>query len=155
MEWLQIWHIWAIVALLCVILEIFTAGFAVICFSFGAAGAAVCAACGLSLAWQIAAFSLFTALAFVLVRPFVIKHFYSKEEVKTNADAIIGRVGRVSEKIDNHKNTGRVALDGDDWKARALNDELINIGTQVEILSRESIILTVKPVKKTEENNIN
>lgn len=148
MEWLQAWHVWAIVALLCVIVEIFTVGFAVICFSFGAVGAAVCAACGLSVAWQIAAFSVFTALAFIFVRPFVLKHFYPAKEVRTNADAIIGKTGRVSEEIDAQKGTGRVAIDGDDWKAVALGDEVIAVGSKVEIVGRDSIILTVKPLPK-------
>lgn len=142
---LSVWHIWAIVALLCVILEIFTAGFAVMCFSFGAAAAAICAACDLDLVWQLVAFSVVTALAFVFVRPFVLKHLTKpKDEVKTNSDAIIGRVARVSEKIDDAANTGRVAIDGDDWKAVSQDGEVLEVGTQVRIVSRESIILTVK-----------
>ncbi len=141
------WYIWLIVAIVCVIVEIFTSGFAVICFSFGAAGAAVCAACGLSFAWQLAALTLFSALAFVFVRPFIIKHLYTKKEVKTNADALIGRTARVTEEVNVAQNTGRVAIDGDDWKAVAQNaEDVIPVGQQVEIVSRESIILIVSPL---------
>jgi membrane protein implicated in regulation of membrane protease activity len=63
-----------------------------------------------------------------------------KEDVRTNADAIIGRTAIVSEEI-KAGSFGRVALDGDDWKATATTD--IAKGEQVEIISRESIILTV------------
>lgn len=151
---IQTWLLWAILALVCIIVEIFTVGFAIMCFSFGAVAAAICAACGLGVAWQIVAFSVFTALAFLVVRPFVLKHFYSKNDVKTNADALIGRTARISEEINHTKNTGRVAVDGDDWKAVALNDAVLPVGEQVEIVSRNSIILTVKPIKPVDAENV-
>ena len=146
---LELWHIWALVALFFVILEIFTSGFAVMCFSFGAIGSAICAACGLSMLWQLIVFAVVTALAFVFVRPLVIKMFFKGNEVKTNADAIIGRKARVSERIDNAANTGRVAIDGDDWKAVSADGQTIEIGETVEIISRDSIILTVKKIINT------
>ena len=146
---ISVWLIWALVAVACVIVEIFTVGFAVVCFAFGAVAASVCAACNLALWWQIAAFALFTALAFIFVRPFVLKQFYSKTDVKTNADAIIGKTARVSEEINNDEGKGRVALDGDDWRAVAENNDIVPVGTKVEIISRDSIILTVRAVNTT------
>ena len=150
---ISVWLIWALVAVVCVIVEIFTVGFAVVCFAFGAVAASVCAACGLALWWQIAAFVVFTSLAFIFVRPFVLKRLYSKTDVKTNADALIGRIGRVSEQIDNAEGKGRVAVDGDDWKAVAENDEIIGVGQKVEIVSRDSIVLTVRPVVSIKDND--
>lgn len=142
---MAVWHIWAIVALLFLIIEIFTTGFAVACFSFGALASAVCAACDLSLTWQILAFAVISGIAFVTVRPLIIKFFFKPEnEVVTNADAIIGRDARVSEKIDPASGSGRVAIDGDDWKAVSEDGSLIEVGTIVEIVSRDSIVLTVK-----------
>ncbi len=141
---ISVWLIWALVAIACVIVEIFTVGFAVVCFAFGAVAASVCAACGLALGWQIAAFVVFTALAFLLVRPFVLKRFYSGTDVKTNADALIGKTARVSELIDAAAGTGRVAIDGDDWRAVAINNEVIQVGTKVEVVGRDSIVLTVR-----------
>ena len=143
---MDIWLIWALVAVACVIIEIFTVGFAVMCFAFGAVASSICAACGLAVGWQIGAFVVFTTLAFLFVRPFVLKQFYSKTDVKTNADALIGRMARVSEEINNAEGKGRVAVDGDDWKAVGESDEIIPVGSKVEIVSRDSIILTVRPV---------
>ena len=143
---LELWHVWCIAALVFIIVEIFTAGFAVMCFSFGAIAAAILAACGIGIWWQLFAFALVSALSLVFVRPFVLKTFYKQTTVKTNTDAIIGRTARVSETIDNEAGTGRVAIDGDDWKAVGATEEVLPLGTKVEIISRESIILTVKKI---------
>lgn len=142
---IPVWSIWLIVAVAFVILEVFTAGFAVMCFSFGAIAAAIVAACGGGLVWQTLAFSILTALAFIFVRPMVIRLFHKNApEVKTNADALIGRRVRVCEKIDAAVNSGRVALDGDEWKAITQDGSVIEVGETVEIVSRDSIILTVR-----------
>lgn len=142
---MAVWQIWAIIALAFVILEIFTTGFAVMCFSFGGVAAAIAAACDATLAWQIVWFCIFSALAFVTIRPLVMKTFF-KKEVKTNADALAGRQGRVTEEIDNEKGTGRVAVDGDDWKAVSQDGEIIAKGDRVEIIKLDSVIVTVKKV---------
>ncbi|MCQ2185622.1 MAG: NfeD family protein [Bacteroidales bacterium] len=139
---MEIWHIWVIVALVFMILEVFTTGFAIACLSFGCLASAICSACGLAFGWQILAFALLSGLAFVTVRPLVLKFFFKKEEVPMNADAVIGRSARVSQRIDSANGSGRVAIDGDDWKA--VSDEIIEEGAIVEVVSRDSIILTVK-----------
>ena len=63
----------------------------------------------------------------------------------SDADAIIGRIGRVSEDIEEN-GFGRVALDGDDWKAATSDGRALPAGTRVKIVDRESIIITVEPV---------
>ena len=55
----------------------------------------------------------------------------------------MGRTAKVSECIE-AGGTGRVAVDGDIWQAVSDEQTDINVGEKVEIISRESIILTVK-----------
>jgi len=142
---MELWHIWVLVALVFFIIEIFTSGFAVACFSIGALGSAVAAACGLSLLWQLVIFAILSIIALVTVRPLVVKLFFKKdEEYKTNGNALIGRHGRVSETIDPATGKGRVAIDGDDWKAVSADGTVIEKGAQVEVISIESVIITVK-----------
>jgi len=142
---MELWHIWVIVALAFFILEIFTTGFAVACFSIGAIGATISAACGGSFLWQMVIFAILSIVALVTVRPLVNKLFYNKDKgCKTNGDALIGREGRVSEDIDPASGKGRVAIDGDDWKAVSVDNSPIAKGTIVEVVSRESVIITVK-----------
>ena len=139
---MEIWHIWAIVATLFIIGEMLTAGFALICFAVGAVGGAIGAASGASLEWQLGIFALATLVAFLAVRP-LLRRLSAKDEVPTNADALIGRTAKVTECIE-VGGRGRVAIDGDIWQAESSEQSDILEGEKVEIISRESIILTVR-----------
>lgn len=139
---MEIWHYWAIAAIVFIVGEIFTSGFALICFAVGAIGGAVAAALGASMEWQLGIFAIVTFVAFLAVRP-LLRRFAIKGEVPTNADALIGRSARVTEPIEKG-GLGRVAIDGDIWQAEAENDEHIEVGAKVEVVARESIILTVR-----------
>ena len=143
---MEVWHIWLIAALVFFVIEIFTTGIAVICFSFGALASMIVSLCGGNVTWQVILFAVVTLLAFVFLRPLLLKFFYKKgkEEVKTNVDALIGRKGFVSEPIDPATGGGRVKVDGDDWKAVSVDNSPIEKGAQVEILKLDSVIVTVK-----------
>ena len=144
---MEVWHIWVIVALIFVIVEMFTTGFAVMCISVGCLFGAGASLLDWDIKWQILAFAIGTALAFVTIRPLVYKFFYKKDdEVKTNAEALIGRKAIVSERIDGELHPGRVKVDGDDWKAISLDAEPIEVGEAVEITAINSIIVTVKKI---------
>ena len=66
------------------------------------------------------------------------------DDRKSNADALIGQIGEVSQTII-AGDYGRVKLDGDDWKAEApTSTENIEVGTKVKVVGRESIILKVE-----------
>lgn len=145
---MAIWQIWLIAALVFFIIEIFTSGIAVICFSAGALASAVAALCGASFTWQVIFFAIFTILAFIFLRPLIIKLFMKngKSVVKTNAEAIIGRQGIVSERICDADNTGRVKIDGDDWKAVSKDRTTIEVGEKVRVLKLDSIIVTVQKI---------
>lgn len=140
------YQLWLIAAIVLVIVEICTAGFGSICFAIGAAFSALVAGLGVdSIAWQIVVFAVVSLLTFIFLRPVVIRFLEKKsKDVKTNADALIGRKAVVSERIDGAQHTGRVAVDGDDWKAVSADGSVIEKGAEVEIINRDSIILTVK-----------
>lgn len=139
---------WLIVALVLIIVEMLTAGFAVICFAIGALITSIVAYAGLGINWQLTTMAIVTLLAFVLVRPFILKFLSKKRKnVLMNADAIVGSVGRVSEKIDSNVGTGRVAINGDDWKAISNDGSIIEKGANVKVISRNSLIITVEIIK--------
>ena len=144
---MEVWHIWVIVALVFVIVEIFTTGFAVMCISFGCLFGAGASALDWNVKWQLLAFAVGTVLAFATVRPLVYKFFYKKSrEVKTNAEALVGRRAVVTERIEGELHPGRVKVDGDDWKAVSLDTEAIEVGEAVEVTAINSVILTVKKI---------
>ena len=143
---MALYQIWLIVAFLLIIFEICSATFGAICFAIGAGFSALAAALCLNLTWQIVIFAVVSLLTFIFLRPFMLKFLDRKsKDVKTNADALVGRKAVVSERIDAAQHTGRVAIDGDDWKAIAVDGAVIEKGVEVEIVKLDSIILTVKP----------
>ena len=143
---MTIWQIWLLVAAVFVVIEIFTSGFAVACFSVGCVFGSILAACDLSLTWQVVAFAIGTFLAFLFIRPFVMKIIDRKTNdngVRTNMDNIVGKTAVVTESIE-EGGYGRVKIDGDDWKAQTADGSAVEKGAKVTIVSYESIILTVK-----------
>ena len=93
---MEIWHICAIVAILFIVGEILTSGFALVCFAVGCIGGAIGAAAGATLEWQLGIFAIATLAAFLAVRP-LLKKLSAKDEIATNADALIGRTAKVTE----------------------------------------------------------
>ena len=142
---MEYYQIWLIAAIVLVIIELLTAGFGVICFAIGALFSALAAFLEANLIWQMVVFAVASVLCFIFLRPVLLRLLDKKsKDVKTNAEALIGKIAVVSETIDPAKNQGRVAVDGDDWKAVSADGIVINKGEKVEIISRDSIILTVK-----------
>ena len=136
------WQVWAVVAVLCLILELSSGDFFIICFSIGAVAAVIGAAAGLSIYWQVGLFVAFTLLAIFTVRPLALRWLHKNEPNRaSNADALLGRTGRVTEAI-TASGTGYVQIDGDLWKA--VSDTGIAVGTTVRVVGRESAIVTVE-----------
>ena len=139
----NLWLFWAIAAVLCLIAELLTGGFFILCFAIGAAVAAVLSLL-LGFNMQLAVFAVVSVLCIFFVRPFALRYLHRDDDHRvSNADAILGKIGMVSQLIE-ADGYGRVAIDGDDWKAQAQNDEEIERGTKVMVTGRDSLIITVK-----------
>ena len=146
MEYLaqHLWQMWAVIAVLCLILELTAGDFFILSFSIGAVCAAVCAVMGGGFYWQLASFALFTLISLFMVRPIALRYLHRNDEHRvSNADALIGRRGKVVEAIEGN-GFGRVAIDGDVWKAQTADDTPIPVGEYVTVVGRESIIITVE-----------
>jgi membrane protein implicated in regulation of membrane protease activity len=143
----NLWLFWAVVAVICLILELVSGGFFIICFAIGGLASAISALLGANIYWQIFVFALISLLTIFGVRPFALKYLHRNDGSSrvSNADAVIGRIGFVSETIQ-EGGFGRVAIDGDDWKAVSADGNAIDKGAKVEVVGRESIIITVRPV---------
>lgn len=141
----NLWQLWTLIGILCLIMELFSGDFFIMCFSIGA----IITACLSPLVGgtaQIIIFAVASVLCLLFVRPVALKYLHKPHEERTsNADAIIGRTGRVSETI-KQGDYGRVAIDGDDWKALSVDGVEIEKGEKVEVVSIDSIIITVKKI---------
>ena len=140
----NLWQAWAVGAILCLILELTAGDFFIICFSIGAAMAAIGAVMGAGVYLQLALFAVFTLVALFWVRPLAKRYFHKGEDSRvSNADALLGRTGRVVETV-NAGGYGRVQIDGDIWKAKTTADTDIAEGTAVRVIDRQSTIITVE-----------
>lgn len=139
----NLWQVWALIVVACIVLEMFSASFFIICFAVGGLAALLASMFG-GVYLQLAVFAGVSLLSIFLVRPFAMRYIHlAKPLVPSNADALMGREGIVSQDIP-AGGYGRVAIDGDDWKATA--KESIGSGVKVKVVGRESIILTVEMV---------
>ncbi len=139
----NLWQMWALVSIVCLILELTNGDFFVMCFAIGGACSAVLSAFGLSFYAGLAVFAAASILSLFFVRPTMLKRIHKNEDRRlSNADALISRIGTVSERIE-ADGFGRVAIDGDDWKARSADGSRIEKGDKVKVVGRESIIITV------------
>ena len=96
----HLWQLWAAVALICLILELTAGDFFIICFAIGAVPAAIVAAIGAGTYYQIVVFAVVTLVSLFYVRPFAKRYLHKGEDKRiSNADALLGRQGRVVEPI--------------------------------------------------------
>lgn len=145
----EVWHIWIIVAILLFIVEIFAPTFLASCLAIGCITSGTFSYFDFGIKIQLIAFSIGTLVGFFGVRPFMLKYAHKKsKKVKTNMEALVSKIGRVTVTIDSSKNQGRVTVEGDDWKAETETNEIINEGERVEVLKVNSTILIVKPFLK-------
>lgn len=140
----HLWQVWAVVAVLCLIMELMAGDFFIICFAFGAMAAAVVAALGLNGYIQLLAFAVFTLVFLFWFRPLARRYLHKGEDNRvSNADALLGRQGRVVETV-KAGGYGRVQIDGDIWKAVTLGENDIPEGRMVTVTDRASTIITVE-----------
>ena len=138
----NMWQVWGVVAMLGLILELTSGDFFIICFAIGALGAAVVSPFA-GIYVQLILFTVLTALSIFQVRPFALRYLHRGEESRvSNADALLGRTGRVVETVVAHGH-GRVAIDGDVWKAVTTGEDDIPAGANVKVVDRKSTIITV------------
>ena len=138
------WLIWILVSMACLILELGSGDLFLMCFAIGAFGGSLAAALGGGVILQIIVMAICSLLSVYFIRPIALKYLHKSDENRvSNADALMGREGRVSQTIE-AGGYGRVAIDGDDWKAVSEDGERIEKDSNVIVVGRESIIITVR-----------
>ena len=142
----NLWQLWAVIAFICLILEMTSGDFFLMCFAIGGVVTAALSPFTGFYA-QLGIFAVVSVVCLFTVRPVAFKWFHRNDSDRvSNADALLGREGRVREAIE-ADGYGRVAIDGDVWKAKSADGTAIPAETNVEVVARESTIITVK-VKK-------
>jgi membrane protein implicated in regulation of membrane protease activity len=133
--------IWISVMVLALIIEGGTMDLSSVWFSAGALAALVVA-----LIWpeayipQIVVFILVSIALLILIRP-IIKDKMKKNEIKTNADSLVGKVAVCTKDILNGER-GEVKIEGKIWTA--ISNEDVVIGDKVTVLAIKGVKLVVR-----------
>ena len=143
------WLIWMAIAAAFIIGEIFTLGFFLLWFGIGAAVAGVLAIFGLGGSWQWGAFAVVSGVLFVLSRRFA-ERFSKKQPPGIGADRFVDKKGVVLEEIDNIKNTGRIRMGKEEWRAESDTGEVIPAGKMVKATRLVGTHVVVKALKEGE-----
>ena len=136
-------YYWIIAFVVLLVIEAVTLGLTTIWFAGGAFVAFILALCGVPFWIQIVVFFVVSIALLFLTRPIVTKYF-NVRKFRTNYDGVIGKVAKVTEKIDNFNSTGAAALNGQTWTARAAEDyEIYEPGTLVKVTDIQGVKLIV------------
>lgn len=138
---------WLIVIIVCLVIEAITLDLVSIWFAIGGMAAFIAANFDTGAIPQFAVFAIVSACSLAGIRPFCKKWLQVKVQA-TNSDRIIGKSGIVVENIDNLKETGAVKISGLIWTARSLDNNPIDAGNIVEVVSIEGVKVIVKASEK-------
>jgi membrane protein implicated in regulation of membrane protease activity len=140
--------IWFLVGVAFFLLELTTPALVLLFFGIGAwLAAAVVLITPISLNTQLVLFMTASVVSLVLLRRWLKGIFSgyvkSRQDSTQQLEDLIGKHAIVKERIA-PKLAGRVELHGSDWTAQA--DQEIAVGTPVEVIGQNSIILKVRPL---------
>ena len=138
------WQAWLVAALLLSVAEMVAPGFWLLSVAVGCVVAGVVSLVAPGVLVPVVSFAAGTLLSLVGVRPFLLQYLHPRSSaIRTNVDALAGKVGIVSERIDPGTGKGRVLVEGEDWRAASLMDTALEPGTRVMVVRVEGATLYV------------
>ena len=141
--------LWVIAGVLCAMVELVAPLMVLIFFALGAWLAALAAACGLGLEWQLGTFMGASILSLLLLRKYA-RAFFSGRAKKGEDEGLhpqAGRTGVVSKAILPCE-LGEINIGGSYWRATAQGP--VNIGVPVRVLGAlpdDALTLIVEQVR--------
>ena len=143
--------IWLIVLVAMLVIEMATLSLTTIWFAGGALVAIIASMFGAKISLQVFIFLAVSLLILFLLRPSAVKYFNGKR-TKTNVSSLIGLEAKVLETVDNDNMTGKAVVNGQEWTARAVKDDMIiEKGEKASIVDIKGVKLILNNIK--EEQN--
>lgn len=126
--------IWVIVAVALAVGEVLTPGmFFLGPLALAAGAAALAAILGAGAVGTLLVFIVCSVASLLVLRPIARRHVRLPALSRTGTDALVGRKGIVTRKVDRHG--GRVRIGGEEWSARPyLDDQVYDEGKTVDII---------------------
>lgn len=136
--------IWIGLFIILIIIEIFTVGLTTIWFAIGALAAAGVNTLGANLIIQIIVFFAVSIVLMIFTRPWAAKHLNQKR-LKTNYESKIGEIIKITERVDNLRQTGKSIVDGQEWTVRSQdNDVTLEKDELAKVISVSGVKLIVE-----------
>ena len=143
--------IWLGLFILLLVIEIITVGLTTIWFAAGALAALAANVLGADLIIQIIIFLAVSIVLLIFTRPWAEKHL-NRKRVRTNYEREIGKVIRITEKVNNLDQTGKSVVDGQEWTVRSRNDsDIFEAGALARVVAVSGVKLIVE---KCEEETV-
>ena len=148
---MAMWQIWLIISSLFFIGEMLTIGFLLFWLAIaGLITMVISIFAPDAIVLQTAIFVISSAALIFFTKPLVNKYI-NKKTVPTNTYSLIGKKGIVTAKINSLEACGQVKVNGEIWSAKCNSEEIIEKGTEVEILEIDGVKLIVQPCNVTSQ----
>ena len=137
------WLIWVVAAIALAIGEVLTPGlFFLGPVALSALAAALAAGLGAGVLGSFVVFLGCSLASLAFLRPLARRHVRMPALSRTGTDALVGRKGIVTQKVDGRG--GRVRIGGEEWSARSyLDGEVFVEGQAVDIIQIEGVTALV------------
>ncbi len=142
----MVWvYVWLGILALSLIIEFVSLELVSIWVAVGSLVAMILAFCNVSPTIQLIVFGVVTIACILGLRRIAMK-FLFRNKGKTNLDVIIGTTHKLIKKV-NADELGAVKINGVEWSVKSENDEEIDAGTIVEVVSVEGNKFIVRQKK--------
>jgi membrane protein implicated in regulation of membrane protease activity len=134
-------YVWLTLAVIFILVEIFTAGFFYACFAVGALAAWVISLITGNVVWQIVVFCA-VSVGLIPVSRIFARKVTDHSVPQAGVDALIGMTGVVTENIRPSDDVGKVRVDNQSWRAVASED--IDAGAKIKVTAVRGARLVVQ-----------
>lgn len=141
------WHVWMMIGIGCIIIEIFDPAFFFVSLGIGAIVTGICSMVPLvgdSIPLQIMLFAIFSFISFLFMRKLG-KKVLKNTTNETNVYALKGKTGFITKEIP-AEGKGYVKMGGEEWPALEESQLLVELGSKVEVVGIDGNKLIVKKV---------
>ena len=135
---------WLVALAVFILIEVATLSLTTIWFAGGSLLACLISLFDVNLTVQFLVFVITSFVVLFLLRPSAVKYF-NKSRTKTNIEGILGTEVLITEEVNNIAMTGVALVNGQEWSARAEQDDMIlEKGTKAVVsnISGVKLILT-------------
>ncbi|MCI8726834.1 MAG: NfeD family protein [Hungatella sp.] len=115
---------WLVFFLILIGIEAASMALTTIWFAGGALAAFILSLFGVGVEAQLVVFVVVSFLLLFFTRPWAMR-YVEKNRTKTNVEGLVGKEARITQEVNNRMNTGTALLNGQEWSARAQNDDQV------------------------------